>query len=185
MHPNVKLLTSLLPPPETPCCNWGDWDLVTSEIGSELPEDFKSLTETYGVATFCGCLWFHTPFYFAGVDAPGVEEAPSYLAMLLSRFEEMDAVAGGRECVPFPQYPESGGLLPIGATDNGDILCWITTGEPNDWGLFFWSFPGIETYTLPQTCITQMLLDLLSGESPLLPSALPPERFQKEHWRVD
>jgi len=185
MHPNVEQLTAFIPPPPNPACNFGNWQEVETELGTSLPDDFKSFIEVYGTVIICNSLWFHNPFHYVGRDAPGARETPSYLALLLSRFDEMDAVVDGWEHVPFPQFPEQGGLLPIGATDNGDILCWITDGSANEWGTFFWSFPGLKTFTLWETSLTQMLLDLWNGSSPLIPNALPSSRFEKENWRID
>ena len=34
---------------------------------------------------------------------------------------------------PYPLYPENGGVLPWGGTDNGDQLYWVTNGTPNEW----------------------------------------------------
>jgi len=32
-----------------------------------------------------------------------------------------------------PLFPEHGGVLPLGRTDNGDELYWVTDGDPDDW----------------------------------------------------
>jgi hypothetical protein len=35
--------------------------------------------------------------------------------------------------LPLPPFPEPGGVLPLGRTDNGDELYWVTDGDPDDW----------------------------------------------------
>lgn len=32
-----------------------------------------------------------------------------------------------------PPFPEPGGVLPLGRTDNGDELYWVTDGDPDRW----------------------------------------------------
>lgn len=34
---------------------------------------------------------------------------------------------------------ELGGLLPWGATSNGDLLCWLTDGDPDTWPTVVWT----------------------------------------------
>jgi hypothetical protein len=34
---------------------------------------------------------------------------------------------------PYKLFPEPGGLLPFGGSDNGDTLFWLTLGEPDNW----------------------------------------------------
>jgi hypothetical protein len=35
--------------------------------------------------------------------------------------------------LPLPPFPEPGGVLPLGRTDNGDELYWVTDGHPDGW----------------------------------------------------
>jgi hypothetical protein len=35
--------------------------------------------------------------------------------------------------LPLPAFPEPGGVLPVGRTDNGDELYWVTEGQPDGW----------------------------------------------------
>jgi hypothetical protein len=39
------------------------------------------------------------------------------------------------EVIPFSLYPEREGLLPVGLTDNGDVLYWLMRGEPDQWSV--------------------------------------------------
>lgn len=187
MHANVAKLIQVLSPPENPKYNRGNWDEVAHEIGTGFPTDFMDFTEAYGAVEICKSLWFHSPFYFVGDGAyqPFAGEREEYRHVLLSRLEEMDAVVGGRAQVPFPDYPKSGGLLPIGANDNGDIVCWITEGEPDEWGTFYWSFPGLSTFTFRELNITGFLLDVLSLNSPLFPSVFHRRNFEPDMRSVD
>ncbi len=116
MHGNVTKLVELLPPPEKPRFNRGHWGQVEFELGTRLPSDFMDFTEVYGVVEICDNLWFHTPFFYVGEDSysPLLRGKERCRDLILSRLRQMDAVVGGREHVPFPNYPKPGGLLPIG-----------------------------------------------------------------------
>jgi hypothetical protein len=186
MHPNVVLLIESLPPPQRPSYNRGDWRLVERELGTRLPSDFQDFTEVYGAVQICDMLWFHTPFFFVGQTSytPLQGEKQGYREVLLSSLRQMDAVVGGRENVPFPDYPAPGGLLPVGATENADLIAWITKGPPDQWGTFVWKFPGLEAFTFPRLNITGLLLALLSLESPLFPTVFDPDQFSAENRRV-
>jgi hypothetical protein len=182
MHKNVIELIRLVPPPPKPRYNRGDWNLVAAELGTDLPQDFKDFNEIYGAVGICDNLWFHAPFYFVGDEAyvPLLSEKESYRELLMSRLHEMSAVTGGRDNVPYPDFPEPGGLLPIGATDNGDLIAWITAGRPEEWGTFFWNFPGLTTWSFPGVNLTGFLISLFDGTSPLFPDAIAQEPFSAE-----
>ncbi|MCC7420475.1 MAG: hypothetical protein IT428_09350 [Planctomycetaceae bacterium] len=187
MHPNARQLIELLPPPESPRYAVGDWSEVERHLGTALPQDFKDLTEAYGAVSFCQSFWLHTPFYFIGESAyvPLLSSPTPYRSLLMSRLPEIDAVVDGRANVPYPDFPQTNGLLPIGANDNGDILAWITSGLPEHWGVFYWHFPGIKTFAFPETSLSQFLLQLLSLDSPLFPDVFSPQFFDVDHRRVD
>src|SRR5215475_9300487 len=53
------------------------------------------------------------------------------VSMQLSALKEL-AQDFGEKC-PYALFPETGGLLPVGITDNGDVIYWLTRGKPADW----------------------------------------------------
>ena len=186
MHPNVAKIVELLPPPEHPQFNRGDWREVEAEIGTPLPQDFMDFNETYGVVNICNVLWLHNPFYFVGKDAhiPLVMPKQSLREIIEAELEDMNSISGGRDNVPFPDFPAPGGLLPCGATDCGDLVFWITEGEPDDWGVFFWPFGGRPTFTMRDSNITAFLWGLLTLNSPVFPEGLAREPFEPENRRI-
>jgi hypothetical protein len=48
----------------------------------------------------------------------------------------------------FPRslFPEEGGLLPWGVTDNGDILNWITSDNPEKWSILVYDGRSGDAY---------------------------------------
>jgi hypothetical protein len=171
----INELIELLPPPEGVRNTTGDWELVEKDLGIRLPDDFKAFTELYGSVKICDCLFIHTPF-------PWDEGARAFQLSLCQQF---DRVVAGRKNVPFSNFPALGGLLGFGGTDNGDIVSWITEGEPNDWGIFFWNFPGLETFTFRELNLSGFLVELLTLTSPLFPNTMPDNFFTPEERRID
>ena len=53
MNPRFQSLTQLLPPPQTPVENQGDWTNVEQQLGMPLPADYKWFISTYGTGSIC------------------------------------------------------------------------------------------------------------------------------------
>ena len=45
--------------------------------------------------------------------------------------------------------------------DNSDVISWITEGEPNEWGIFVWNWPGLETTVFRHLNLTGFLFELV------------------------
>jgi hypothetical protein len=121
-------LRSLVPPPARPVetGNPDAWAEVEAELGTALPADYRAFTNAYGSGRFDDFLWLFNPFAPVG---PGnlVDEKTTTLdayARTRSRFPDR---------LPLPPFPEPGGVLPLGRTDNGDELYWITEGQADQW----------------------------------------------------
>jgi hypothetical protein len=48
MESHIRKLMQVLPPPESPKNNQGDWNAVKKYLGTILPSDYKEFTEAYG-----------------------------------------------------------------------------------------------------------------------------------------
>ncbi|GAA2685771.1 SMI1/KNR4 family protein [Nonomuraea recticatena] len=123
-------LVALVPPPTEPVDARGDWHEVEAALGLALPADFKALIERYGLGQFVDHITPLTPF---GAHGLLIERAQGLLGRERPFREKYPA-----EC-PYPFYPEPGGLLEWAGTDNGDALCWLTEGEPDDWRVVVWN----------------------------------------------
>jgi len=121
-------LTRLLPPPAHPVepGQPDGWMAVERSLGTPLPGDFKAFTQRYGSGTVDDFLYLFNPFA-AGQDGNLLAEKDRVLAayrQTRARFPDR---------LPLPPFPEPGGVLPLGRTDNGDELYWVTDGDPDDW----------------------------------------------------
>jgi hypothetical protein len=121
-------LRRLLPPPAEPVepGRPDGWTAVEAALGTGLPTDFKGFTELYGSGKIDDFLYLFNPFT-QGQDGNLVAEKDRVLAayrQTRARFPER---------LPWPPFPDEGGVLPLGRTDNGDELYWVTDGSPDDW----------------------------------------------------
>jgi hypothetical protein len=126
----VERLRRLLPPPAKPveAGRPEGWPAVEAALGTGLPADFKAFTELYGSGKVDDFLYLFNPFT-QGQDGNLLAEKNRVLAayrQTRARFPERLAL---------PPFPEKGGVLPLGRTDNGDELYWVTDGQPNDWSV--------------------------------------------------
>jgi hypothetical protein len=124
----LERLRELLPPPADPVepGRPDGWAAVEGNLGTGLPSDFKAFTERYGSGTVDDFLYLFNPFA-AGEDGNLLVEKDRVLAgyrQTRARFPER---------LSLPPFPEEGGVLPLGRTDNGDELYWVTTGHPDGW----------------------------------------------------
>jgi hypothetical protein len=124
----LERLRRLLPPPGKPveAGRPDGWPAVEATLGTGLPSDFKGFTELYGSGKIDDFLYLFNPFA-QGQDGNLLAERDRVLAayrQTRARFPER---------LTLPPFPEPGGVLPLGRTDNGDELYWVTQGQPDGW----------------------------------------------------
>jgi hypothetical protein len=126
----LERLQQLLPPPAAPVepGRPDGWPAVEQRLGTALPTDFKAFTERYGSGTVDDFLYLFNPFA-AGEDGNLLVEKDR----VLDGYRQTRARFPDR--LPLPPFPDEGGVLPVGRTDNGDELYWVTDGDPDDWPL--------------------------------------------------
>jgi hypothetical protein len=95
--------------------------------------------------------------------------------MDLAALRELKGMPGIRH-VPYPLFPEPGGLLPFGIDDNGDGLYWLTTGEPDQWSIVVNESRAPE-YEQFDMSVTEFLQEVLSRKTicEIFPSDFPLE----------
>ena len=164
-------LSRILPVPDRPLevPDPGRWEEIERAVGIRLPPDYKAFVSTYGTGSIDDFLMVFNPFS----DRP---------ALRLQEFgEEMLRVlrenrAQGVDPPPYPIHPEPDGLLPWGATDNGDWCYWVATQahDPDRWPIAINMSRGPDWFSHPGP-LTGFLADLLSRtiRVPFLPEEFP------------
>jgi SMI1 / KNR4 family (SUKH-1) len=103
-----------------------DWADMQRRLGCGLPDDYKSLIETYVPGTFGGFIHIFRPAVpYPSIDLEEqIESSASALAELRR----------GGERIPY-RLDEPSELMAAGRTDNGDIIYFVRRplDEPNSW----------------------------------------------------
>ncbi|OIK24211.1 SMI1/KNR4 family protein [Streptomyces malaysiense] len=141
-----------------------DWQLVESDLGIALPEDYKELARYFGPGEF-------VPYFVLLV--PGVASPALELRRNLARWQRLEAegrVEGGG-FPPFRYFPEPGGLLPWGNSPHGEVYYWETIGEPDAWPVVVCAASGPHFYRF-QGGVVDFVHELLTEglDIPFLPS---------------
>src|SRR5664280_145864 len=112
-----QLREILPPPPEVPKLTPADWIKAEETIGTPLPSDFKEFVDEYGSGDIGMLLLIPSPLS-SDEDTRLVPFVDKTLGLLREiRAAEMP--------MPFPIYPEPGGLLPFGEPTEGDVFGWL------------------------------------------------------------
>jgi|688.fasta_scaffold392787_2 hypothetical protein len=144
-----------------------DWRHVEQVIGTQLPTDYKQFINHYGVSYVCT---------FVNVADPFINNNAhlnlKHFSDLLSDALHSTRGKFGTRAVPYPIYPEQGGLLAWGATDNGDDLYWQTVGDPDAWTIVV-NESRSDVYEEFPFGMVEFVLKVITGElvSEILPVA--------------
>jgi hypothetical protein len=164
----IEDLISIMTPPQAPIeSRGGTWTSVEGAIGTVLPADYKAFIENYGSGRISGFVWIFNPFS----SRPGVNLA-NQVSVQLNALKTL-AHDFGEQC-PYALFPEHGGLLPLGLTDNGDVIHWLTEGEPASWKIVVNEARG-PRYEKFDGDLTSFLRKILTRDSKciLLPRTFP------------
>lgn len=166
----IETLLKVVPPPAEPFEPFkGPWKPIEDELGTQLPQDYKDFTRIYGSGYF---------MQFLGVDIPNTHNPNTRLEwqvrLVCKGFAELN------EERPYPFWPDPGGLLPFGGTDNGDYLFWLPRGAPEAWGVVVWDRGGLEgqAFETFDCDLTDFLAGLATGR-------IHPEAFPEDFWPFD
>ena len=120
----LSSLMNLIPPPAEPVYTGtrAEWDAIQDNMKIVFPKEYYEVCYVYGSGHFSG------EFLIANLFDP---EARDYGFAELTRFDE--ARERDPHEVPYPLYPEAGGIFPFGMDGNGNTFAWLTKGRPNQW----------------------------------------------------
>lgn len=168
----MDALNELLPPPKEPLDSKReqDWIAIEKELGLTLPGDYKQYISTYGSGKISDFLWIFNPFS-KNKDLNLAIQAKKVLEV----FRSMKTKYGISIC-PYQLFPEPDGLFPIGYTDNGDDLFWLTKGAPEEWRIIIHQTRSAN-YEEYKGNLSNFLTELLSGK--LKSNILPVDLIQQ------
>lgn len=164
----IDALAALIPPPSEPIAAGNtDWPAVEDALGQPLPTEYKQIVDLYGTGSFGGLITLFTP----NASRPHLN--------LIARLEgEPVAIlhAEDPDGYPFPPFPEPGGLLAFGTSDNWEMLYWRIGGPPDTWPIIFYEQRGPD-YERLELSMSDALVAILSGTAGR--SVLP------DHWALE
>ncbi|MGZ3424633.1 MAG: SMI1/KNR4 family protein [Polyangiales bacterium] len=112
-------------------------------LGTSLPGEYRAIVELYGAGAFLDFTRVAGPSWIVSEGMKVLEGERS----LRARFPQQ---------YPYPLWPEPGGLLPFGTTDNGNRLFFETKGAPDAWRVIVWAprdeehdvFPSLQAFLI-------------------------------------
>lgn len=160
-------VTALIPPPPRPSGvgTPEEWRAIERELGLTLPTDYREFVSTYGTGRLAVEYLIYSPFW-------GAEylNHVRYLCQL-----ETDFRAQFPHRVPYPVWPEPGGVLPWADDQNGNYYLWLTEGPPDQWEVLTNQVRG-HGYQRHRCTMTGYLAGVLRGEiRPLIGDFPSPE----------
>lgn len=154
----ISFLYTVLPPPAAPYESGEstEWPEIEKLLGTSLPTDYKEYINTYGTGQIAHFVSPYNPFSKTSFRNL-LKQAPNQVDILRGIKEEF-----GEAVCPYPLFPEPSGLLPWGATGNGNILFWLMSGTPDEWCVVLSEGrgPGFEQY---DESMTDFIAKLLTG----------------------
>lgn len=169
-----------------------EWERCRSEIGLELPADYRQFTDVFGCGSINDEFGVVSPFDYR---LPG-SHFKNFSKILTETFEGAgSAIAEMREAwpayFPYPVFPEAGGLIAWGTNTNGDMCFWETASpDPEKWTVVVWlrGASPEQAWIRTGAGMVEFLIDIVSGRHPYsatllvadnpvwLPNMAPPHR---------
>lgn len=131
------------------------WQIIEGEIGTMLPNDYKNVVQHFGPGVFDDLVRLHPP----GIAAAGWELRHA-ARQILDLLREPPAP------VPYPIFPEAGGVFPWGSSVDGDCFYWVTEGRPDEWTVAVEDGPGLEWRHLDMG-VSEFIYSYLTGRLPV------------------
>lgn len=122
---NIESLKQLIPHPAEPTFpgSQKEWIAFEKKTGLRFPEEYYTLLNIYGSGRFLG-----GEFKVANPFDPDDE---NFAEHELRRLRETKV--DHPDEVPYPLFPEAGGLYPFGIDGNGNTFLWITNSSSDKW----------------------------------------------------
>lgn len=157
------------------------WRELERRLGLDLPGEYKSFADEFPRGLIQGIV---------RVIRPGEDpdyEATDYLGYYSHRLEDMRVrereIPGS---IPYPIYPDVGGVLPWGDLSDGSMLFWLTRGvDQNSWPVVYCD-GDFSNWTESDQGMIEVLIDLVT-DHPDPPFLRPPKKPKPPtgKWRRD
>ena len=129
---SIANLIKVVPPPAEPFWAFkGPWAAIEGELGTALPQDYKDYIAVYGCGDFMQYLSVFLPKSWTVNLRLGAQ-----VKLFPGIFRDVSKDVVGN--LPYPLWPEPGGLMVFGGTSGGDHLFWLMRGAPQDWPVVVW-----------------------------------------------
>jgi hypothetical protein len=155
---SLKELLRLAPPPPNPISMGTDKDflLIENQIGGKLPRDYKEYIRHYG-----GCMWYRHIIINAPIHK---DDSFSLWGWHKQNIQQLKTLfEGPLPLVKYPVFPEPGGIFLCGGDIFGEMIAWITEGEPDNWSIVYFNYDcaSFDKYDMN---LTTFLLKLVKKE---------------------
>lgn len=173
MSVELDRLARLLPPPPGNMAA-PPWERSRSEIGFDFPADYQEFVSRYGggyILPDPDSLGFIVSAPYSGAWRPGgtggfqgfVDRHTSEVRPAFA-FEGADEDYWGG--IVYPVYPDKGGLLSWGESEEGDYCFWLTEAtDPNSWPVVMWPRHEERSYRFDGGMV-EFLLAVFGGAHP-------------------
>ncbi|SDP74497.1 SMI1/KNR4 family protein [Selenomonas ruminantium] len=147
-----------------------EWEEIQMLHNVRFPSDYIEFIDCYGLGAIDDFLWIYSPW-----------SNNKYLNFFKSGKSALEAYEACKNEFPnefpFLSYPKLEGLLPFGATDNGDNFYWLNTSEnPDLWKIIIYKDRS-EEYLEYNLSLTEFLVSFFKGK---VQCDILPEEWQEE-----
>ena len=159
---SLHALLEVMAPPLQPieAVDIRNWEIYELTTGIVLPDDYKAYLNVYGTGIIGGIITPYNPFCRRAAWKPSYT-CRNWIRQALGIQKAKPTF--GEDIFPYSLYPETGGVLPWGSTDNGDQLFWLTSGEPNTWTILIQEVRSSHFHTFDYS-MTEFLRAWIEGE---------------------
>jgi hypothetical protein len=138
-------LKGLVPPPAAVASP--QWEDALEQVGFEFPADYREFVDAYGEGTFERSEYVGLEVRAPHSSALGLRGEPGlkgFVARHVNRVRPLFVGSGEGTAMwagePYPMYPDSGGLLSWGRSQQNDQFFWLTQdADPDRWPVVGWS----------------------------------------------
>lgn len=134
-----------------------EWDKLQEQHNVFFPKDYIAFVDFYGGGAIDVFLWIYTP-WGENENINFFECAEEVIEAYKISHDEFP------DDFPFKVYPENGGLLPFGGTDNGDDFYWLKTGDnPDFWRIVVYDGRSTNYYEYEMS-LTDFIVGVITGD---------------------